>query len=201
VSFYNETDGESIHPTPIIGMLGVLEDTSKMVDIAFKNEGDVIVLLGETAPELGGSEYAWTIHRHLGGTPPALDIARERALIDTLVSCAERALLAGAHDCSEGGIGVTLAESAIAGGIGARIEPTQDGGTTHVWLFSESASRAVVTCGPDDVTAVLDEAGSRALPAVVIGVVGGDALAIRGALEVPVSDLADRFENGLVEAL
>ncbi len=201
VSFYNETDGESIHPTPIIGMLGVLDDTSKMVDIAFKNEGDVIVLLGETAPELGGSEYAWTLHRHLGGTPPALDIARERALIDTLVSCASRGLLQSAHDCSEGGIGVTLAESAIAGGIGARIEPTQGGGTTHVWLFSESASRAVVTCRPDDTTAVLDEAGSRALPAEVIGVVGGATLTIRDALEIPVEQLAERSENGLLESL
>ncbi|MFY9587678.1 MAG: phosphoribosylformylglycinamidine synthase subunit PurL, partial [Actinomycetota bacterium] len=201
VSFYNETDGESIHPTPIIGMLGVLEDTSKLVDIAFKNEGDVVVLLGDTAPELGGSAYAWTLHRHLGGTPPTLDLARERGLIDTLVSCAERGLLASAHDCSEGGIGVSLAESAIAGRIGARIEPPPDDGTTHAWLFSESASRAVVTCKPGDVTAVLDEAGSRALPAAAIGVIGGETLGIRGALEIPVSDLADRFEDGLAEAL
>jgi phosphoribosylformylglycinamidine synthase len=182
-------------------MLGVIDDVGRTVDIAFKNAGDVVVLLGETAPELGGSEYAWTIHRHLGGTPPALDIARERALIDTLVACASRGILRSAHDCSEGGIGVTLAESAIAGRIGARIEPPADGGATHVWLFSESASRAVVSCRPDDVTAVLDEAGSRALPAAVIGVVGGDALAIRNMLEVSVDALAHGYEQGLVDVL
>ena len=102
VSFYNETDGESIHPTPVVGMLGVLDDIEKRVDIAFRNAGDMIVLLGKTKAELGGSEYAWTLHRHLGGTPPELDLEQEKALIETLVALAGDGLITAAHDCSRG---------------------------------------------------------------------------------------------------
>ncbi|MGH2728507.1 MAG: AIR synthase related protein, partial [Actinomycetota bacterium] len=201
VSFYNETDGESIHPTPIVGMLGVLEDTSKRVEGAFRNEGDLIVLLGKTNAELGGSEYAWTLHRHLGGTPPELDLEREKALIDTLVSLADERLITAAHDCSEGGLGVTVAEMAIAGGLGARIDPTAPGPAPHVWLFSETASRVVVTCNENDVNAVLDTAERNGLPADVIGVVGGDSLNVGIHLALPVATLAERFESALPELL
>ena len=201
VSFYNETDGESIHPTPIVGMLGVLDDTSKRLDIALKNTGDMIVLLGKTLAELGGSEFAWTWHRHLGGVPPELDLEREKALIDTLVALAADEKLTAAHDCSEGGLGVTLAEMAIAGGTGARIDPTAPGPAPHMWLFSESASRAVVTCAEQDLDAVLDAAGSRGLPAEVIGIVGGDSLSIGMHLDLPIATLAERFESALPEML
>ncbi len=201
VSFYNETDGESIHPTPIVGMLGVLDNIEDRLDIALKNEGDLIVLLGKTNAELGGSEYAWTLHRHLGGAPPELDLEREKALIDTLVALAADKKLTAAHDCSEGGLGVTLAEMAIAGNRGARIDPTAPGPAPHVWLFSETASRVVVTCKEDDMNAVLDAAESRGLPADVIGVVGGDSLNVGIHLDLPVATLAERFETALPDLL
>ena len=201
VSFYNETDGESIHPTPIVGVLGVLDNIEDRLDIALKNDGDLIILLGKTNAELGGSEYAWTLHRHLGGTPPELDLEREKALIDTLVALAEDKKLTAAHDCSEGGLAVTLAEMAIAGNRGARIDPTQVGPAPHVWLFSETASRVVVTCNENDMNAVLDAAESRGLPAEVIGVVGGDSLNVGIRLDLPVATLAERFESALPEML
>jgi phosphoribosylformylglycinamidine synthase subunit PurL len=201
VSFYNETDGESIHPTPIVGMLGVLDDTSKRVDIAFRNPGDLIVLLGKTMAELGGSEYAWTFHRHLGGSPPELDLDREKALLELLVSLADDGRLASAHDCSEGGLGVTLAESAIAGAIGARIDPTASGPVPYIWLFSESASRAVVSCSEGDLDAVLDAAGAAGVPAEIIGIVGGEDLVAGALLHVPVADLAATYERALREML
>jgi phosphoribosylformylglycinamidine synthase subunit PurL len=187
VSFYNETDGDSIHPTPIIGMLGILDDTSKQVDIAFKIEGDVIVLLGETMPELGGSEYAWTIHRHLGGAPPEIDLAHEKALQDLLVALADELLIASAHDVSEGGLGVALAESAISGGVGATIERFLDDDEMHGWLFSESAGRVVVTCAQKDLAKIRKRAGD--LPISVLGSVGGDALTFEGLPPIALSEL------------
>jgi phosphoribosylformylglycinamidine synthase len=201
VSFYNETDGESIHPTPVVGMLGVLDDTEKQVDIAFRNAGDMIVLLGKTKAELGGSEYAWTLHRHLGGTPPELDLEQEKALIDTLVSLAGEGLMSAAHDCSEGGLGVTLAEMAIAGRLGARIDPTAPGSAPYIWLFSESASRVVVTCSEADLDRVLDAAALRGVPAEIIGIVGGDSVNVGIHLDLAVSTLAERFEQALPESL
>jgi phosphoribosylformylglycinamidine (FGAM) synthase-like enzyme len=201
VSFYNETDGESIHPTPVVGMLGVLDNIERRVDIAFRNAGDMIVLLGKTKAELGGSEYAWTLHRHLGGTPPELDLEQEKALIDTLVSLAGDGLITAAHDCSEGGLGVTLAEMAIAGNLGARIDPTAPGPVPYIWMFSESASRVVVACSEADLDRVLDAAESRDLPADIIGIVGGDSVTIGIHLDLPVSALAERFESALPEML
>jgi len=193
VSFYNETDGESIHPTPVIGMLGILEDSSKRMDIAFKNSGDAIVLLGETFPELGGSEYAWKIHRHLGGTPPDVDLERERALQELLVSLVDEMLIQSAHDCSEGGLAVALAECAIAGGIGARIEAAAEADEAHVWLFSESGARAIVTCTDRDLAKLRNRAGD--LPVTVLGTVGGDDLVIEDVLTVPIDELAEASER------
>jgi phosphoribosylformylglycinamidine synthase subunit PurL len=196
VSFYNETDGESIHPTPVIGMLGVIDDVSKQVDLAFKSEGDVIVLLGETMPELGGSEYAWTVHRHLGGTPPAIDLERERDLIDLLAGLADEVLMSSAHDCSEGGLAVALAESCVAGGVGATIQPIADAAEMHVWLFSESGGRAVITCAERDLAKIRKLAGP--VPLTVLGTVGGEDLVIEGVATIPVDDLIDAYEKPIV---
>ena len=199
VSFYNETDGESIHPTPIIGMLGVLDDASKQIDVSFKSEGDVIVLLGETLPELGGSEYAWTLHRHLGGSPPEVDLEREKELQGVLVTLASELLIASAHDCSEGGLAVALAECAIAGGIGARIEPIVEREEAHVWLFSESSGRAVVTCAERDLAKLRRFAGN--VPITVLGTVEGEDLTIEGLAAISVADLSRVFEQALPAAI
>src|SRR4029079_952140 len=119
VSLYNETNGEAIYPTPILGVVGVLEDASKVLARAFRGEGDEIVLLGEGLGELGGSEYLKVLHRLVRGRPPELDLDRERRLIDLLARAASAGILRSAHDCSDGGIAVTLAECAFdTGGIG-----------------------------------------------------------------------------------
>jgi phosphoribosylformylglycinamidine synthase len=123
VSLYNETNGEAIYPTPIIGVVGVLDDASRVVARAFRGEGEDIVLLGDSFGELGGSEYLKTVHRVVTGLPPRLDLARERALIVLLVRAASAGFLRSAHDCSDGGVAVTLAESAFdTGGIGLMVD-------------------------------------------------------------------------------
>jgi phosphoribosylformylglycinamidine synthase II len=123
VSLYNETNGEAIYPTPIIGVVGVLDDASRVVARAFRGEGEDIVLLGDSSGELGGSEYLKTVHRMVTGLPPRLDLARERALIVLLVRAASAGFLRSAHDCSDGGVAVTLAESAFdTGGIGLMVD-------------------------------------------------------------------------------
>ena len=197
VSFYNQTGDTQIHPSPVIGMVGILEDALKRIGIAWPDDHD-IVLLGETRAELGGSEWAWVAHEHLGGTPPALDLATEKRLIDLLAELAERGVIASAHDCSEGGLGVTLAECAIASRIGANVD-LERGLAPHVSLFSESASRAVVTA-PDAGT-LLERAKAAGVPAARIGRTGGARLRFESVLDLPVTDLADAYENGLPRLL
>jgi len=193
VSFYNQTGDTQIHPTPVIGMVGLLEDSSKRIGIAWP-DGHDIVLLGETRAELGGSEWAWVAHQHLGGTPPALDLQTEKRLIDLLAELAGSGAIASAHDCSEGGLGVTLAECAITSGLGARIHGETDL-APHVWLFSESAPRVVVSSAR--ASEVLEAAAGARVPAAILGRTGGARLTISGLLEVPVSDLTAAFEGGL----
>ncbi|HVL32030.1 MAG TPA: AIR synthase-related protein, partial [Actinomycetota bacterium] len=194
VSFYNQTDDIQIHPTPVIGMLGILEDASVRLGIAWAPDQD-IVLLGETKPELSGSEWAWIAHRHLGGTPPSLDLDAERRLCELLATLAEQRLAASAHDCADGGIAVTLAESAIASATGARIDPGEVAMAPHEWLFGESASRAIVTT--TDAEAVLAAARAASVPAAVIGRTGGSTLQVGSWLMIDVSALASSFAGGL----
>jgi len=192
VSFYNQTNETQIHPTPVVGMLGVLEDAEARVGIAW-SDGDAIVLLGRTKAELGGSEWAWIAHGHLGGAPPALDLGAEKRLIDLLADLAERRLISAAHDCSEGGLGVTLAECAIAGNTGAIIDHTPPDVPLHVWVFSETASRAVVaTVDAEAVRAAAEAAG---VPVTILGRAGGDRLRIASAVDLEVARLAHAFEG------
>jgi phosphoribosylformylglycinamidine synthase len=193
VSFYNQTGDTQIHPTPVIGMVGILEDASKRVGIAWPAHADV-VLLGETKPELGGSEWAFHAHDHLGGAPPELDLEAERRLDDLLCELAESGLISSAHDCSEGGLGVALAECSIASRVGVVIqtESTLDG---HVWLFSESASRSIVSTS--DGEAVVGAARAAGVPATVLGRTGGARLQITGLLDLNVAEAARAYERGL----
>jgi phosphoribosylformylglycinamidine synthase len=193
VSFYNQSGDTQIHPTPVIGMVGILEDASKRVGIAWP-EDHAVILLGETRAELGGSEWAWVAHEHLGGTPPALDLDAERRLLFLLSELADNDLIASAHDCSDGGLGVTLAESAIASGVGAAIEPGE-GLDPHVWVFSESAARVVVTAPTEDV--ILEAAAKSGVPATVLGRTGGTRLQIDGLLDLEISEMAAMFEGAL----
>jgi phosphoribosylformylglycinamidine synthase len=206
VSFYNETLGRAILPTPIIGVVGLLEDADRRTTQWFKEEGDRIVLLGDIGGRLGGSEYLHTVHGRLAGVPAPLDLARERAVQEACLVAIESGLVRSAHDCAEGGLAVALAECCVTGPrrLGAAVilpEATR----VDELLFGEAPSRIVVTVAPGDVDRLMVLAEKRAVPAYVLGRVGGPSLEVRvGAaarLSVPSDALADAFENGLARAL
>ncbi|MBO0774993.1 MAG: phosphoribosylformylglycinamidine synthase subunit PurL, partial [Actinobacteria bacterium] len=186
VSFYNQTGAAAIHPTPVVGVLGVLADVRKRVATGFRAAGTAIVLLGRTAGEFGGSAWAQVMHGHLGGRPPAVDLAAEQALAGLLAAAAAGGLLAAAHDLSDGGLAIALAESCLAGGTGCRVELPGDPFTA---LFSESAGRAVVAVRPgaEDVFAVLCQ--RYAVPATALGQTGGGALDVTGSFTVSLAEL------------
>jgi phosphoribosylformylglycinamidine synthase len=210
VSLYNETDGKAIYPTPVIGVVGLLEHADRVVSSRFKESGDVVVLLGEGRSELGGSEYLKVVYDLVQGVPPALDLERERALQALVVALADEQLIRSANDCSDGGLAVTLAECCFdTAGIGA--EASIDGvdltGDRHVneaaALFGESASRIVVSLSEDAVTRVLERAAAAAVPARVIGRTGGNRLriAVNGRLAIDVSiDEAERRWSAAIES-
>ena len=173
VSLYNETDGQAIYPTPVIGVVGLIEDAAHVVSRTFKQAGDDIVLLGEGYGELGGSEYLKTIHGLVQGQPPALDLGKERALIALLTRAAAAGQLQSAHDCSDGGVAVTLAECAFdSGGIGLAVDLPLVADATAT-LFGESASRAIVSVNGANLQALLQLAAELGVPAMSIGRTGG----------------------------
>jgi phosphoribosylformylglycinamidine synthase len=196
VSFYNESFGSAIYPTPTVGLVGVLEDAGKRVTMAFKDAGDVIVLLGETGAELGGSEYLSTVHGVIAGSPPAIDIAEEREIHEALLAAIEMGIVKSAHDCSEGGVAVALAESAIAGGLGASVALDDDLAPVFS-LFSETQGRIVLTCSDDFAEALTDLFVERCVPFSVVGEVGGDRLVVEGKIDLPLSRLAAVWTTSL----
>jgi phosphoribosylformylglycinamidine synthase II len=200
VSFYNESGDSAIDPTPVIGMLGLLRDYRLRVPLGFTRPGLAVYLLGETFPELGGSEFAEVVLGDVTGMPPALDVAKERALIELLVAAAEQTLLASAHDCGDGGLAVALAECAIAEGHGFAVTVPTDL-PPHVALFSESASRAVVAVEPVDEDAFVRLAGSHGVPVARLGETGGPRAMIDGAVDVEVATLSDAWESAIPRLL
>jgi len=201
VSLYNETDGQAIYPTPVIGVVGLIEDASRTVARAFRQADDEIVLLGRNVGELGGSEYLKTIHHLVAGQPPQLDLGAERSLIALLTRAAAGGLLQSAHDCSDGGLAVALAECAFdTGGIGFEVDVERtDTGVKS--LFGESASRAVVSVTRSNLAAVLTMAADAGVPAVRIGRTGGTRIAITIAgvseLDCSVAEAEQAWANAL----
>jgi phosphoribosylformylglycinamidine synthase II len=211
VSFYNETDGRAVLPTPIIGVVGLVDDVSSVRTRLFSDAGLDIVLLGEGRGELGGSEYLKTIHGLIRGRPPVVDLARERALARLLVDWASRGVIRSAHDCSEGGLAVTLAECCFdTGGVGADVSigrAPSDGGVPGLasTLFGESATCVLVSAAPADAPTVLREAHAAGLPAARIGRTGGSALriAVDGvvAIDCSVGEAEARWSGALAKWL
>ena len=201
VSFYNETPETAIYPTPVVGMLGLIDDRENRCDQGFKSEGDIVVLLtGQSlsadASSLGGSEYIKVIHDLVAGAPPSLDMAAEKRLHDCILEAIGQGLIRSAHDCSDGGVAVTLAESCIAGGIGADVElPPQ--GPTSILLFGESQSRIVASVCRDDVEKLRDMAARHNISSTTLGVVGDDRLRIGNAIDVEVANLRTTWRNAI----
>ncbi len=189
VSFYNSTGDTAILPTPVVGVLGVIDDVSRRTPMGFST-ATTLILLGDTRDEFGGSEWAWTVHGHLGGRPPAVDLDRERLLAEILVSAAADGLLAAAHDLSDGGLAQALVESCLRGGAGARIA-LPPGADPFVWLFAESAGRAVVALPPAAEARFTDLCTTRGLPWTKIGTAdpASDALDIAASFTIPLADL------------
>jgi phosphoribosylformylglycinamidine synthase len=222
VSLYNESPTGAIAPTPEIGVVGLLDDVSRLVGPAFVTEGDAIVLVGEATPGLAGSEYATLAGVAAEDGPPSIDLSREAAVQAFVREAAERELLASAQDVSGGGLAVALAECAIWAdddrGLGARVRlPVAN--SPAVDLFGESPSRLVVSARPRHVPALILLARQHGLPVDELGVVGGERLVIelagagatgaaeeRGsrvadALDVRLADLRHAWDTGLSRAL
>ncbi len=207
VSLYNETDGKAIYPTPVLGVVGLIEDASRVLGRSFKASGDVVVLLGETRHELGGSEYLKVTQRLVAGVPPEVDLTAEKALQQLLVAVARECLIRSAHDCAEGGLAVALAECAFdAGGIGLKVDipavAAPDAWMSTSALFSESASRVVVSVARDQAGALLARAKAFGVPALEIGTTGTPRISVsingRNLIDVAVSD-AETIWNSALE--
>jgi phosphoribosylformylglycinamidine synthase subunit PurL len=195
VSFYNESGDSAIWPTAMIGMLGVIDDYRLTVSQAF-GPGSWIYLAGETFPELGGSEFGEAVLGIVGGRPPALDLDREGALHRLLLGCARSGLLESAHDCAEGGLAISLAESAIAGGTGFAVSIAGDE-PPHVGLFAESASRAIVSVDPSRATELEDTAAGLGVPLTRLGETGGPRIVFDGIFEVTVEEANGIYEHAI----
>ena len=180
----------------MIGVLGVIDDVTHRTPIGFAAAGQPVYLLGETRDELGGSEWAHVVHDHLGGRPPRLDLTAERRLAEVLVAGSHDRLVTAAHDVSVGGLGQTLVEMVLLGGVGAQVV-LPAGLDPFVALFSESAGRAVVTVPSDSADRLTGLAAAHGVRVAPLGAVGGAALAFDGLFSVQVAELRTASESTL----
>ncbi len=213
VSFYNETLGEGIYPTPVLGVVGILEDVHRAVFPHFRETGRVVVLLRASEPgdltdaevEFGSSEYAKEVLGSVWGFPPALELEREAALQTAVVEMIQAGLVESAHDCSEGVIAVTLAESAFAKGIGCKVDLSMQGLPAEFVLFGEDASRVVVSCDRTNLPGIQKIGTKYGFSPAVIGETVPEQLEIRldgkVAVSATVSELRGLYENALETAL
>jgi phosphoribosylformylglycinamidine synthase len=192
VSFYNQTGATPIHPTPVVGVLGLLQNVATRVPMGFANPGDSILLLGQTREELSGSEWAHVTHQHLGGIPPAVDLAAEQRLAGVLAEAAQAGQVTSAHDLSDGGLAQALVEACLRRGFGAQIT-LPDTHSTFVHLFSESTGRAIVTVGKGQEAAFTALATERGVPCTAIGSVRAAAsgLGVGDIFDIPLDELRE----------
>ncbi|MDA1279073.1 MAG: phosphoribosylformylglycinamidine synthase subunit PurL [Chloroflexi bacterium] len=205
-SLYNESAGKAIFPTPIIGSLGLLEDVEKHSTVGFKSEGDVIVLLGsesvwDSTDGLAGSEYLDFVHDRVEGQP-RIDLDLEIRVQSVCRAAVRAGLVLSAHDVSDGGIAITIAECSIIGGIGATIDesPAAGGLRWDAAMFGESQSRIVVTVSADRLSDLLALAATEDVPATVMGTVGGDALSFGDMFTTPLATAAEAWKTGFSAA-
>ncbi|GGH51477.1 phosphoribosylformylglycinamidine synthase subunit PurL [Microbacterium album] len=206
VSFYNQTGDVPIHPTPVVGVLGIIDDVARRIPSGWQDEGENIYLLGTTATELDGSAWAGTIHGHLGGRPPKVDLAGERRLADLIQAAKDEMLVSSAHDLSEGGLGQALAEGVLRFGVGARVWLRElmerDGVDAATALFSESTGRVIVTVPREEDVKFRGLCEGRGYPVLRIGVTGGDepALEVQDLFTVPIAELRELSTSTLPAA-
>ncbi|MBN9632431.1 MAG: phosphoribosylformylglycinamidine synthase subunit PurL, partial [Actinobacteria bacterium] len=197
VSFYNQTGDTPIFPTPVVGVLGVIDDVARRIPAGWQDEGENIYLLGTTREELDGSAWAGTVHGHLGGRPPAVDLAAERTLAETLHAASQEGLISSAHDLADGGLAQALAESVMRFGVGARVWlgelQERDGVDAATALFSESTARVIVSVPREDDVKFRGLCEGRGVPLLRIGVTDAEV----GTQ--PVLEVQDLFAIGVEE--
>ena len=202
VSFYNDTEGLSIHPTPVLGIVGILDDIRKAVSPGFKAAGDVVVLIGENREELGGSEYLRVVHNLEAGAPPSIDLEREKRHQEFCLDAIEAGLVRSAHDLSEGGLAVALAECVFHGRrkLGCSVA-LEDSIRPDTLLFGEAQSRILVTCRRKDLDRLRELARETGVPARAIGETGGTEIAVghrgRELLRLPVEKAFRAWKDAL----
>jgi phosphoribosylformylglycinamidine synthase II len=197
VSLYNQTGETAILPTPVVAVLGVIDDVRRRTPTGFGAPGEVIVHLGQTREELSGSEWAHVVHGHLGGRPPRVDLLDETNLARLLVDAARGGYVTSAHDMSEGGLAQALVESCLRNGIGATVSLLGD---PFVGLFSESSARAIVTVTEDRLDSFLTMAASLGVPAGPIGTTGGSSFTVTDRLAIPLDELSAAWRGTLPAA-
>jgi phosphoribosylformylglycinamidine synthase len=206
VSFYNDTEGVSIHPTPVLGIVGLIEDTDRLVGPGFKQDGDAVVLLGENKEELGVSEYLRIMHGQERGRPPGIDLEREKTVHEVVIEAIGGGLVRSAHDLSEGGLAVCAAESCLIDrpGRGCVLD-LEDDIRPDALLFGESQSRILLSASADLLPKLLGLAKEKGVPARVIGRTGGEELVIRQSgqevLHLPIERLFEAWKNSLPKSL
>ena len=213
VSFYNETLGEGIYPTPVIGIVGLLEDVHKAAKMHFAHPGRTIILLHANEPgdavdarsEFGSSEYAKEVLGAVWGYPPQLDIEREATLQRTLVALIQAGLVESAHDCADGGLAVALVEAALPAGVGFSVELAGHELPPEFRLFGEDASRVVISCDPAHLARIKQVAEESGVSADVLGRTGSDRVEIRidgqAVISASAKELPEAYEGALEKAL
>jgi phosphoribosylformylglycinamidine synthase len=200
VSLYNETNGEAIWPTPVVGVVGLLEDAERAVPSGFQQAGDLVLLAGAapTERDLSGSALL-SVRGGMVAGRPRIDLDAERRLHVFLAEAADAGLLRSAHDVSAGGVAVAVAECCIAGNVGAELRPPESV-RADAGYFGEAQSCVVLSSAVADELALTDLAQRHGVPLGRAGVIGGDRLRF-GAIDVPVSALRDAYESGMPRAL
>jgi phosphoribosylformylglycinamidine synthase len=200
VSLYNENAKGAIYPTPVIGMVGLVHDIDHITTQGFKSEGDVIVLIGETKAEFGGSELQYVLNGAPSGRPPVIDLDVEKNVQKAVLSAIQQGLVASAHDLSEGGIAGALAESCISGGIGAEVSLTSELRPDHL-LFSESQSRILLSAKPEKANALTALLSEQGVKHAVVGTVKGSSLTInvngKSGISAPVQQLEKVWKDAI----
>jgi phosphoribosylformylglycinamidine synthase len=204
VSLYNENPAGAIYPTPVIGMIGVIDDIDRHLTMPFREAGDTLILLGRNTDELGGSEYLKVVHGLVAGDAPAVDLEAERRLQELVLSLNERGLLRSAHDCAEGGLAVCIAESAMAGDrmFGVDIELRDDLDPAAL-LFGEAQGRIVISCAAEKSAEIIEAAHGMGVPAAIVGNVGTEAgefnvrTGADAAIALPVASLHEIYSTAI----
>jgi len=196
VSLNNESNGEAIYPTPIIGMAGMIEDCDQLCTMSFKNDGDFIVLIGENREEIGGSEYLKVFHALEKGLPPQIDLSAEKSVQDACRESIQAGILSSAHDCADGGLAVTLAECCITGKRGAKVEINHRI-RNDALLFGETQSRIVVSLPVKNLDSFKEIAHKYEAPIQILGKVEGNSIKIGNLIDIEVEQLKKAWERDI----